>query len=255
MPKKERDWPERGELVIGKVSKVNPFSAFVTLDEYPGKEGMIHISEVARKWIRDIRDFVKEGKPVVALVLDVDSAKGHVALSLKRVSDHEADSKLKEYKRDVKAEKMLASAAKKMKVSLDIAYRQIGFKLKSDFGELFRAFQMAQESEDALLSKGYTKEWVTAIRAAAETAMATKEVEIKGTLEIKCPRPDGVDVIKKALSQLPTGISAHYISAPKYVLALNTKEAKVGEKTLRQTAEKIIKNVQAAGGEGNFTAG
>lgn len=255
MPKKEREWPERGELVIGKISKVNPFSAFVALDEYGGREGMVHISEVARKWIKDIRDFVKPGQSVVAAVLDIDPAKGHIALSLKRVSGHEADEKLKEYKREVKAEKMLAAVAKKMGVSLDVAYRQIGFKLRADFDELFRAFQTATANEAALLGKGYPAEWVAAIKAAAETALAVKEVELKGALELKCNKPDGIDVIKKVLAELPAGIGAVYISAPKYMLTMRTKDAKAGEKVLRAAAEAAIKAIQAAGGEGAFTAG
>ena len=255
MPKKERPWPEPNELVIGKITKVNPFSAFVALEEYTGKEGMVHISEVARKWIRDIRDFVKEGQPVVALVLNVDSSKGHIALSLKRVSDHEADEKLKEFKREAKAEKMLAAAAKKMNVSLDVAYKQIGFKMRNDFGEIFRAFQMAQSNEATLISKGYSKEWVAAIKSVAETALAVKEVELKGMLELKCSAPDGVDIIKAVLGKLPASITANYISAPKYMLTMKTKDAKAGEKALRSAADAVIKNVQTAGGEGSFTAG
>jgi len=255
MPKKERPWPEPNELVIGKITKVNPFSAFVALEEYTGKEGMVHISEVARKWIRDIRDFVKEGQPVVALVLNIDSAKGHIALSLKRVSDHEAEEKLKEFKREAKAEKMLAAAAKKMNVSLDVAYKQIGFKMRNDFGEIFRAFQMAQSNEAGLISKGYSKEWVAAIKSVAEVALAVKEVELKGMLELKCSAPDGVDIIKNVLTKLPASITANYISAPNYMLTMKTKDAKAGEKALRSAADALIKNVQTAGGEGSFTAG
>ncbi|MBU5557622.1 MAG: translation initiation factor IF-2 subunit alpha [Candidatus Aenigmatarchaeota archaeon] len=255
MPKKEREWPEPNELVIGKITKVNPFSAFVALEEYPGKEGMVHISEVARKWIKDIREFVKEGQPVVALVLNVEPAKGHIALSLKRVSDHEAEEKLKEYKREAKAEKMLAAAAKKLNVSLDVAYKQVGFKMRKDFGELFRAFQTVQENEAAFSAKGYPAEWIAAIKAVAETALAVKEVKLKGTLELKCPAPDGVEVIKNILTKLPSGITASYISAPKYMLTMKTRDAKTGEKALRSAAEAAIKSIQAAGGSGTFTAG
>ena len=254
MPKKEREWPEIGELVIGKVSKVNPFSAFVVLEEYKGKEGMVHISEVARKWIRDIRTFIKEGQPVVAVVMNVDTAKGHIALSIKRVSDHESDEKLKEYKQEAKADKMLLAAAKTMGVSLDVAYKQIGFKLRNDFDGLFHAFQLAQENESELIEKGYDKKWVAAIKSVAETVLALKEVEIKGMLELKSNSPNGVEIIKKVLTDLPNGITASYISAPNYMLTMITKDAKAGEKTLRSAAEAAVKKMQAAGGEGSFTA-
>ena len=69
MPRKATPLPQKGELVLGTISRVNPFSVQIALDEYPGKEGSVHIGEVARKWIKDIRDFVKEGQKVVCLVL------------------------------------------------------------------------------------------------------------------------------------------------------------------------------------------
>ena len=97
MVKKAMQWPRRGEVVIGTVRKVNPFSAFVTLEEYGKKEGMIHISEVAGKWVKDIRKFFKEGKKVVVKVMRVDETKKHITLSLKRVNKYESDRKMKEY--------------------------------------------------------------------------------------------------------------------------------------------------------------
>ncbi|MHC1573550.1 MAG: S1 RNA-binding domain-containing protein, partial [Candidatus Syntropharchaeales archaeon] len=61
----KNSWPREGELIVGTVKKVLDFGAFVTLDEYPGQEGMIHLSEVASGWIKYIRDYVREGQKVV----------------------------------------------------------------------------------------------------------------------------------------------------------------------------------------------
>jgi len=44
-------WPEEDELVVCSVKKVTDFGAFVELDEYGQKEGLIHISEVASGWV------------------------------------------------------------------------------------------------------------------------------------------------------------------------------------------------------------
>jgi len=51
-------WPEPGSLVVCTVTQVVDFGAFVSLDEYSGKQGLIHISEVASGWIKYIRDHV-----------------------------------------------------------------------------------------------------------------------------------------------------------------------------------------------------
>ena len=79
-------FPEDSELVICTVTKINPGSVFVNIDEYD-RSGLIHISEISPGRIRNIRDYVKEGKKVVCKVLHVDSNKGHIDLSLRRVSD------------------------------------------------------------------------------------------------------------------------------------------------------------------------
>ncbi|MCK5459130.1 MAG: S1 RNA-binding domain-containing protein, partial [Thermoplasmatales archaeon] len=52
----KKNYPEEGELVVGTVIKVQGFGAFVSLDEYPHKEGFIHISEIATGWVKRIRN-------------------------------------------------------------------------------------------------------------------------------------------------------------------------------------------------------
>src|SRR3972149_2446829 len=141
MPKKSQEWPDKGELVIGTVTKVNPYSAYVKLEEY-GKEGMIHISEVSRRWIKDIKELVKENQTIIAVVVNVNRGTNEVYLSLKRVNKHDASERMKEYKREQKAERMLNEVAKEMKINLNEAYKQIGFKLQENFGEMFKAFQL-----------------------------------------------------------------------------------------------------------------
>ena len=61
---KKEGFPEEDELVMCTITKVQFHSVFAQLDEYD-KGGMIHISEVSPGRIRNIRDFVKEGKKVV----------------------------------------------------------------------------------------------------------------------------------------------------------------------------------------------
>lgn len=252
---KSREYPEEGELVIGTITKVNPYSVFISLDEYKGKEGMVHISEVARKWIRDIRDFVKIGQKTVAVVLKVE--RGHIALSMKRISERQGEEKMKEFKREQKAEKLLEFLAKEEKMSLDEAYNQIGFKLKDAFGEVFKAFQISLKNEELLRRKGIEERWIKALKSVAEKHMEIKENIIKGILELKCYEPDGVSVIKSAIAEAikKYSVDVKYISAPKYMLRLKTADAKSGEKTLSEAAELIIKDVEKNGGEGKFSKG
>jgi translation initiation factor 2 subunit 1 len=258
MPKKG-DWPRKGEIVLGTVVKVNPFSAFVSLDEYGKKEGMIHISEIAGKWVRDIRKFVRVGQKVVVMVMRLDKEKGHITLSLKRVKKYDTEKKMKEYKRELKAEKMLKILAEKANIDLDKAYKEIGYQLQDIFGEMFKAFQMSLTEKDyeILIKKGVPEKWAKLIKEVAEEQMELKETTIKGSIELKCYSPDGVNVIKKILKDANKkyGIDSKYISAPRYSIILKTKDAKLGERKLREAGQEIINNIKKVGGEGTVKVG
>ena len=93
------EWPEVGDLVIATVKKVTDYGAYVWLDEYD-KEGLLHISEISSSWIRNIRNFVREGQKVILKVLRVDEEKGHIDLSLRRVTKRERIEKRMMWKRE-----------------------------------------------------------------------------------------------------------------------------------------------------------
>lgn len=100
-----KGWPELDELVVCSVQQVKDFGAFTSLDEYGGKEGLIHISEVATGWVKYIRDHVREGQKIVCKVLDVNPSKHHIDLSLKDVNDHQRREKIQDWKNEQKADR------------------------------------------------------------------------------------------------------------------------------------------------------
>ena len=103
---KKQGFPEDSELVLCTVTSVQFHSVFVNIDEY-GKGGMIHISEVSPGRIRNIRDFVKEGKKIVCKVLKVNEEKGYIDLSLRRVNEAERRRKIEDIKKEQNAEKII----------------------------------------------------------------------------------------------------------------------------------------------------
>lgn len=70
-----------GEIVEGKITGITNFGVFVDLGE--GKTGMVHISEIAQTYVKEIRDFVKEDDVVKMKVLNIGED-GKVSLSIKR---------------------------------------------------------------------------------------------------------------------------------------------------------------------------
>lgn len=75
--------PQVGQILKGKISGITDFGAFF---EYaPGKQGLIHISELANKFVKDAGEIVKIGQELEAKVIGTDEDSGKVQLSLKRL--------------------------------------------------------------------------------------------------------------------------------------------------------------------------
>ena len=73
-----------GQIVEGKITGITNFGVFADIGE--GKSGMVHISEVARTYVNDIKEFVKVGDVVKMKVLNIGED-GKISLSIKRALD------------------------------------------------------------------------------------------------------------------------------------------------------------------------
>ncbi|MCL6415425.1 polyribonucleotide nucleotidyltransferase [Aestuariirhabdus sp. Z084] len=79
---------EVGKIYTGKVERIVDFGAFVNI--LPGKDGLVHISQIAEERVEKVTDYLKEGEEVKVVVLDVDN-RGRIKLSIKEVAAAEAD--------------------------------------------------------------------------------------------------------------------------------------------------------------------
>ncbi len=75
---------EVGAIFEGKVTGLTAFGAFVSLPD--GKSGMVHISEVSNSFVKDIKDFLKEGQDVKVKVVGI-SEEGKISLSIRKASE------------------------------------------------------------------------------------------------------------------------------------------------------------------------
>ena len=103
-------WPDQGDLVVGKVDEIEDFGVFVDLLEYRDRRGLVHVSEVASGWIKNVRDHVGVDETVVCKVLDVDESSQQIDLSIKDVNDHQRKDKIQEWKNEQKARSIQLSA-------------------------------------------------------------------------------------------------------------------------------------------------
>lgn len=257
----KKGFPKPGDIVACTVSRISSFAAFVSLDEYEDREGMIHVSEISSKWIKNIRDYIKEGRRIVCKVLSVDETKDHINLSLRRVTSGQQKAKLEEVSRKQKAEKLLELVAKSFNMDLFQAYEKVGKTLESHFGELYFAFEEASlEGEKAFRKIRIPKDWKKAIAEIAKKNVVPPKVSIKGTLILTSMEPDGLLTIKKALIAAknikPTDknvvIDVKTISPPKYSISITAMDYKAAEKNLKMAADCALKIMKKENGKGEF---
>ncbi|WLV23868.1 S1 domain-containing post-transcriptional regulator GSP13 [Aciduricibacillus chroicocephali] len=76
---------EAGQVLEGKVTGIQPYGAFVALDDEV--QGLVHISEVTHGFVQDINEHLKVGDTVKVKVLNVDEEKGKVSLSIRATEE------------------------------------------------------------------------------------------------------------------------------------------------------------------------
>ena len=76
---------EVGRIYNGRVERIVDFGAFISI--LPGKDGLLHISQIARERVETVNDYLEEGQMVDVVVLDVDQ-RGRIKLSMKEVENY-----------------------------------------------------------------------------------------------------------------------------------------------------------------------
>ncbi|MBU0758631.1 MAG: S1 RNA-binding domain-containing protein [Nanoarchaeota archaeon] len=251
---KRTGYPEESELVICTVSKIQFHSVFVNIDEY-GISGMIHISEIAPGRIRNIRDYVKEGKVVVCKVLRIHEDKGHVDLSLRRVTDTQRRLKVNEMKHEKMAESIIEVVAKSEKIPSEKLYNLIMSKIKKEYEFVFEIFEDVVENDVKLVSYGIDKSLAEKLEEIVRQRIKPKEVEISGTVEITSYDGKGVEIVRNALleAQKTEGLIIRYLGGGKYKFLVKSTDYKLAEAQLDKATSIVTELIKKKKGFLKYT--
>lgn len=253
--------PEENEIVLCTVKKILYHVVFVSIDDYKNLEGMVHISEISPGRIRNLRDFVKEGKRIVCKVLKIDKEKKQIDLSLRRVTSSQTRNKLTEIKQEEKAEKMLGQVAKKLDISLEEIYKEIGDKIIEKYGSLTIAFyKLTKEDESILKELSSNQKIVLELTKIIKEKIKIPEIKISGTLKLTSSASDGVNLIKKTIKNIVElskkkkyNTKIIYIGAPRYQITITAPDYKIAESQLKEISELAISEIEKLRGHGEFS--
>ncbi len=250
---KKKGKPQADDIVICTVKKILYHSIFVSIDEYENLEGMIHISEIAPGRIRNLRDYVIEGKKIICKVLNVNP-QGNIDLSLRRVPVTVMVNRLNEFKQEEKAEKLFEQVGKEFKLDLKKIYESMGLSIIEKYGGLYAFLQAISEKGKNLIDEFKPNpKFADALYNIVKEKIKPIEVSISGTLNLRSYNNNGIDDIKSILLKIKEQkVNVHYLGAPKYKLSIVAKNYKTAESIMKNAVDSTLNLGKKLGCEISF---
>ena len=222
-------FPEVKEYVFCKVEKIYGNSVFVNLLEYE-KEGIINISEISPGRIRNMRDFVVEGKEIVCKVLKINGSV--INLSLRRVSVLVKNNKVKEVKMENFCSNIYKEISKKLNTDYDSLLKKTLDNILEKYGSVFDYFNhliLNNEDIEELknLNNNERKIFLEIIlsKLKPEIFKITKKFSIKSFDEFGIEKI--INCFDKIIENLNyKKVKLSYLSASNYELEIENKDKK-----------------------------
>lgn len=254
-----RGWPTEGELVVCRVDEIEDFGVFVDLEEYHDKRGLVHVSEVASGWIKNVRDHVSPDQMVVCKVLNVDEDAHQIDLSIKDVNDHQRSEKIQQWKNEQKADNWMERAFGE-DVDDEI-YLRIANELIDEYGSLYEAFEQAAiHGRESLTDTPLSDDEIDAIVETARENVSVPYVTVTGYVDLRAPGADGVEDVRNALEaaegngEVPeeVDLDVTYVGAPEYRIRVKAPNYKTAEAELESSVERAELAISDSGGSASF---
>jgi len=249
----EGRFPQQGELVIGTVSRVMRHGVMVRLEEYDGLEAFVPLSEISMKWVRNIRDYLREGQRTVFRVLRSSPETLQVDVSLRRVSLKERVEKMAEWNRLVKVSRLLSMLAEKIGVERRVIDEGLVKPAAERHVDLY-GFMEDVAAGDELPS------WVDLPPNVKEAFIELCRREIKKTVSVSkvyvklYAGKAGVEPIRRAaqevmgLARVGEKLSVTVIGPPRYLLRVEAATPERVEELKRLALERMMNVLASHGG-------
>jgi translation initiation factor 2 subunit 1 len=241
--------PAEDDILLCTVTNVQYNSVFCSLDEYTGLSGMIHISEVTAGRIRNIREYVQEGRKVVCKVLRVDEAKGHIDLSLRRVTEGQRRQKTAAVKQEMKAENLLTHVAKEIKTDLKELYPPVMDAIADRYEYLHQAFEAIVDDQFSFTSTKLDAKIAKRLDEIVKERIKPTSVAVEGVLHLSTFAQSGVQKVREALVAGRDAAKAdvRYLGAGSWKISVTAEEYKDAEKRLKAGVDAVEKAFKKVG--------
>lgn len=269
MVRSRTKFPKEGEFIVGKVNDIHDQYVYVDLIDYEGLDteksarGMIHVSEISSRWVKNIRQHVRIGQRVVLRVLRVDPIKGHIDLSLRRVNSAQREVRMKEWKYALKFENLLQFLTENTDITLDDAYKLIGFPVLNQFNAYQETIEELKENGKNIVKeiKNVSEDVKNKFLQIVSENIKISTINIVGKIKLSYNDENGIDLVKESLIEAKKviknpketrNLSISYIAAPFYRLEIISKDYLDAENILSEALEIIESKANKYNGKFEF---
>jgi len=231
----KKGFPNEGDIVFCTVTNVQYNSVFAKLDEFERKSGMIHISEISPGRIRNIRDYVKEGKVIICKVLRINKERGHIDLSLRRVNESQRRAKVEERKQQIIAENIIKSYALLVDKKLAEVYPSISKTLLAEYETVYAALEDCVENNVHLVDMGLEKAVAEKLEEIVRERIKPKQVEITGHLHVESFAENGNVLVNDLMGEvlvIDEKLSVLFLGSGNFKITVIAPEYKEAEEIL-----------------------
>ena len=263
MVKNKEEFPREGAFIMGRVVDIQDL--YLAVDDWVNCRGMIHISEVSSRWVKNIRSIVRIGQRLVLRVVKVVPDKGQIDLSLRRVNSAQKDLITKEHKYANKFENLLQflTETEGINLNLDQAYELVGWPIKEHFDLYQETVETLKEEGEEILNEfdNIPDDVKKAFLKVIEENVEVSTVSIKGKIKLMNRSGDGIDKIKETLNEImkiiekpkaTRNIKISYLGAPFYRLEIISKDYLDAESILSNAIEVLENTTQQSDGSFEF---
>lgn len=253
-----QETPEVGELVLATIREITSHGAYVTLEEYRGLRGFLHVSEVSTGWVRNVYRFIKLNQKSVLKVIRTSKTRAEIDLSLRQVSGEERKEKLIAVKKADRAKVILDNVRNKMNLNEE-EIQKYSRALEDEFDSPYDALEeVVRKGPKAVQKLDLPPEFVKVLEEISREKIVIPSVAVKGEVEIITDHPDGRSLIHQALSaaqSVKTGgakVTVTYLGSSRYKLEVAAENYKTAEKAMVSATEKAEDIISKKKGKFSF---
>ena len=193
---------------------------------------------------------------VVAKVTKVKKGSHIVDASVRQVSGHRKQEKIRAWKNEQKASKLLELISKKSKVKFGVLEDEVRDKMRDAYGTLYLAFEAAVTDESSFKEE-WKGRWVTDFINVAIDNVTPPYVSIGGMFDLVSHDIKGVEKVRRALMK-PSAINNDTTlkitsnGAPSYRISITAPNYKQAEDELKKAVDAVLNTFKSDGGVASF---